>query len=765
MRRVMRFTFLMLAAAFAPALSAAGKAPAAADVLVPMPASAQELPGSYMPDSRIVIGLSDTRDARLKELGSRAAGILREAWHGQVSVSRSRGKGDVRLELAADPQANPESYTLQVDDKGITLKAPTHTGLFYGLQTLRQLAPPDAAQHSIAAVRIEDAPRFGYRGLMLDVARHMAPIEDIKRQLDLMARYKFNVFHWHLSDDQGWRIEIKRFPKLTSVGAWRRETMVDRHFDPYVGDGKRYGGFYTQAQAREIVEYAKKLHIEVIPEIDMPGHMVAALAAYPELGCTPGPFEVRTTWGVADDILCPSEKTFEFVTGVLAEVMDVFPSRYIHVGGDEAPTIRWEQSPLAQDIIRREGLKNEHALQGWFLRRVEAFVNAKGRKIIGWDEILDGDPSPTATVMSWRGMTGGIKAAQRGHDVIMAPVDHAYFDYCEGKPPLEPDCMVGHLPLKQVYAFEPVPSALTPEQAKHVLGGQANLWTEYISRTDQAQAKYWPRALAMADVLWAPRESHDWDGFLQRLGPQLEALGKAGVNYRIPDVLGLEADVVTLQAQAPLELSTPIPAAKILYTLDGSEPGAQSPVYSGAQSLDVTKPVIVSARVQLPDGRLGPVSRATYRQTALLPADTGPSRLKGGLQRDYYEVAVSNTDGLLALKPLRSDVAATVAIPQDARLENFGLRFQGWLKVPDDGLYRFVMVSDDGARLLIDGTPVIERDGYNSPGEAIGSVGLQAGLHRIELRFFQGGGGRILGLTSAHDGSGQAELPAEWLWH
>lgn len=612
MRKLARVISVLLAIAISSPAWAAESVSKTADTLLPMPASVQELPGNYVPHSSIAISLSGPDKAQLNELGSDAANILRDAWHGQVSLAHSAGQADVRIALVANPQANPESYELRIDESGIALKAPTADGLFHGLQTLRQLVPPDSQVRAIPAVRIVDAPRFPYRGLMLDVARHMISVEDIKRQLDLMARYKFNVLHWHLTDDQGWRLQIKGYPKLTTVGAWRKETVLERKLSPYVGDGKPYGGFYTQAQAREVVEYAKQRHITVIPEIDMPGHMVAALAAYPELGCTPGPFEVRTTWGVADDILCPSEATFKFVTGVLSEVMDVFPSKYIHLGGDEAPTIRWEQSALAQDIIRREGLKNEHALQGWFLRRVEHFVNEHGRKIIGWDEILDGTPSPTATVMSWRGMAGGIKAAQLGHDVIMSPTDNVYLDYCEGKPPEEPDCMVGYLPLRKVYAFEPVTNSLTPEQAKHILGGQANLWTEYLPRIDQVEAKYWPRALAVADVLWAPREVHDWDRFLKRLGPQLGALSKAGVHYRIPEVEGLEADVVTSQAQAPLVLATSIPHAKILYTLDGSAPTAESPVYDGPKTLDVAAPVVVSARVKLADGRLGPTSRATF---------------------------------------------------------------------------------------------------------------------------------------------------------
>lgn len=771
MQHVTRWAVLLAAMIFAPsALAAEAKGGAPADKLLPLPASVQALPGNYVPASPIVVGVSDAGDAELRELGSQAVGILRNAWDGEVVVATapaSRKAAAVRLELVKSPDANPESYVLQIDAGGIRLGAPTTAGLFYGLQTLRQLVPPGSGAAGLPAMRIEDAPRFGYRGLMLDVARHMYPLDFIKRQIDLMARYKFNTLHWHLTDDQGWRLEIKRFPKLASISAWRSETMVDRHFDPYVGDGKRYGGFYTQAQAREIVEYARQRHITVIPEIDMPGHMVAALAAYPELGCTPGPFEVRTTWGVADDILCPSEQTFEFVTGVLTEVMDVFPSRYIHLGGDEAPTIRWQHSALAQDIIRRENLKDEHALQGWFLRRVEQFVNAKGRRIIGWDEILDGTPSRTATVMSWRGMSGGIKAAQLGHDVIMSPVDHAYLDYCEGKPPLEPDCVVGYLPLKQVYAFEPVPPTLTPEQARHILGGQGNLWTEYLPRTDQAEAKLWPRALALADVLWSLPAARDWKGFQRRMGAQLPALDRLHVAYRIPDVQGLEAEVLSLQPRATLSLSTPVPGATIRYTTDGSEPTAQSPRYTGPIELAlVPAGTQVNARALLPDGRTSVVASANFRQATLHPAARlDAHKLQPGLQRTYHEGSVAEVEELAKLPPVGKDVASTVAIPSQARAEAFGLRFAGYLRVPADSVYRFLLDSDDGAVLRIDGEIVVDRDGPRSPGESYGSTALAAGLHRVELDYFQGGGGRELKLNYSQEGKVPAEIPPEWLWH
>ena len=518
----------------ASAAAPASQPVSAAAVLLPLPADVEPMQGNYVPGARVALVLPRHPSAALRTLGAQAADMLGTAWRRKVHVTTGNASpGAIALALAADARANPESYRLTVAPGGIALEAPTVAGLFYGLQTLRQLAEQDNGG-GLAAVRIADAPRFGWRGLHLDVARHMMPVSYIKRQLDLMARYKFNRFHWHLTDDQGWRIEIKHYPKLTSIGAWRDETALGHHLDPYVGDGKRYGGFYTQAEIRDVVAYAKARHIEVIPEIDMPGHTVAVLAAYPELACTPGPFKVRTTWGVSEDILCPSDASLTFIKNVLLEVMDLFPSKYIHLGGDEAPTVRWKESPLAQSIIKREGLKDEYALQGWFLRQIEEFLEAHGRKVIGWDEILDGEPLPSATVMSWRGMKGGIAAAKRGHDVIMSPTDYAYFDYCQGKPENEPICTGGNLPLSRVYAFEPVPAELTSAEAAHILGGQGNLWTEYLATPDAVEYMLWPRALAMAEVLWSQPQRRDWESFRARLVPQLAVLDRLGVHYRAP---------------------------------------------------------------------------------------------------------------------------------------------------------------------------------------------------------------------------------------
>ncbi len=445
-----------------------------------------------------------------------------------------RHTGGVRLTIVSTfPDTSREAYTLVSDSDGVRITARGHAGIFYGLQTLRQLVHSDSAGGwTIPAVRIEDAPRFAYRGMHLDVARHFFSVAFVERYIDLLARYKLNTFHWHLTDDQGWRIEIARYPRLTSVGAPRAETIVDKHFDPYEGDGVPYGGYYTQAEIRDVVAYAAARYVTIVPEIEMPGHARAALAAYPNLACTPGPFTVATRWGVFDDIFCPTEHTFEFLENVLTEVMDLFPGTYIHVGGDEVPKRRWRESAAAQAVIRREGLKNEQQLQSYFMRRIERFLNAHGRRLIGWDEILEGGLPPEATVMSWRGTAGGIAAARAGHDVIMTPSNSMYFDHYQGQPATEPLAIGGYTPLDSVYAFEPVPGSLTPAQARHILGAQANLWTEYIATEAHAEYMLFPRLLALAEVDWTPRGARDWESFQARLPAQLEMLGRAGVTYR-----------------------------------------------------------------------------------------------------------------------------------------------------------------------------------------------------------------------------------------
>jgi alpha-L-fucosidase len=440
-----------------------------------------------------------------------------------------------------------EAYRLNITPSGVEISATTDKGMFYAWQTLRQLIPVKAAgATAVPCVEIEDAPRFQWRGLMLDVGRYYMPVEFIKEFIDLLAMHKLNTFHWHLTEDQGWRIEIKKYPKLSTVAATRAESPV--YGDRNKGDGTPYGPFfYTQDEIREIVAYAAERHVTVVPEIELPGHSLAALAAYPELGCTGGPYQPRTRWGVEDDVYCAgSEKVFAFLEDVLTEVLELFPSEFIHIGADECPKARWKTCPKCQARIKDEGLYDEHELQGYFVTRMENFLNAKGRRLIGWDEILEGGLAPNAAVMSWRGVEGGIAAARQRHDVVMSPTSHCYFDYYPGKGPHEPESIGGHLPLERVYSYNPVPPELTAEEAKHVMGVQGNLWTEYMWTPEDVEYKAFPRACALAEVAWLPAQKKDWYGFRKRLETHVERLDRLDVDYRPLDrPVETATDVVT----------------------------------------------------------------------------------------------------------------------------------------------------------------------------------------------------------------------------
>lgn len=424
-----------------------------------------------------------------------------------------------------------ERYVLNANAKGIAIQANSGAGLFYGIQSFLQLISSDGKNFPF--VEITDYPRFEYRGLHLDVGRHMFPPEFIKKYIDLMAHHKYNRFHWHLTEDQGWRIEIKKYPKLQEVAAFRSETLVG-HSGPTNNsyDGKRYGGFYTQEEVKEIVKYAADRYITVVPEIEMPGHSLAALAAYPTLGCTGGPYEVGKKWGVFPDVYCAGkEETFTFLQDVLDEVLLLFPSQYIHIGGDECPKVRWQACPLCQARIKNEKLKDEHELQSYFIQRIEKYLNSKGRQIIGWDEILEGGLAPNATVMSWRGEKGGITAAKENHNVVMTPGNWCYFDHYQDSAKREPLAIGGLTPVSEVYSYEPVPKDLTPEEQKYILGAQGNVWTEYMATTDYVEYMVYPRACALAEVLWTPVQNKNYEDFLKRMGPHVKRLDDWRVNY------------------------------------------------------------------------------------------------------------------------------------------------------------------------------------------------------------------------------------------
>lgn len=511
--------------------------------IIPAPVSLVETRGAFRIDDKtrvLVYPLNNETSLAAKFLTE----MLTKSASLTIPVEEGSRTAKDRIFMVIDTSINmgPEGYILEVSKKWIILKAPTPEGLFHGVQTIRQLLPPQVEVTGgvagdmvleVPGCVIKDEPRFNYRGIHLDVGRHMFPVEEIKKYIDILALHKINTFHWHLTEDQGWRIEIKKYPNLTIVGSQRKETLVGHGGKkPFIYDGTPYGGFYTQDEVREVVKYASDRFITVIPEIEMPGHAQAALASYPIFSCTGKPIEVATRWGVFDDVYCAGkDTTFAFLEGVLDEVMQLFPSEYIHIGGDECPKVRWENCPACQKRIREEGLKNENELQSYFITRIEKYLNAHGRKIIGWDEILEGGLAPEATVMSWRGIRGGIEAAKMRHDVIMTPGTHMYLDKYQCEPEGEPLAIGGYLPLESVYSYEPIPEELSPEEQKYIMGLQGNVWTEYIVTPEHLEYMAFPRAFAVAEIGWTPLMKRDFEDFLARFTAQRERYDLMKINY------------------------------------------------------------------------------------------------------------------------------------------------------------------------------------------------------------------------------------------
>ncbi len=503
--------------------------------IIPQPALLTNLEGTFAIGSNTKI-LINSENPEMRKVTTYLCHYLDEFYglKNKTIFSGAAEKKTIFIKLNTGLSISKEAYNLTVLAKGILLEAPSANGLFYGVQSLLQLMPPIKQKLSeviVPCVEIKDTPRFSWRGLHLDVGRHFMPKEFILKYLDYMAIHKFNTFHWHLTEDQGWRIEIKKYPKLTEIGSKRKETLVG-HSGSKIFDNTPVGGFYTQEEVKEVVAYAADRFITVVPEIEMPGHSLGALAAYPELGCTGGPYEVATSWGVFDNVYCAGkEETYTFLQDVLTEVMPLFPGEYFHIGGDECPKTQWQKCALCKQKMKDEGLKTEHELQSYFVQRMEKFLNENGKKLIGWDEILEGGLAPNAAVMSWRGEKGGIAAAKEHHYVVMTPGDYCYLDHYQADPKTEPLAIGGFLPLKKVYSYEPVPSVLTNDEAKYVMGAQGNVWTEYLATPEQVEYMVYPRAAALAEVVWSPKGSKDFENFKNRLVRLTKLYDLLGMKY------------------------------------------------------------------------------------------------------------------------------------------------------------------------------------------------------------------------------------------
>lgn len=560
--------------------------------VVPLPNEITPMEGkAFTLDNRVKI-LYPEGDADMQRNAGFLAGYVLESTGKTLAVEAgATGSHAIVLRLGLQTE-NPEAYLLEVNEDQVTITGSSAAGVFYGIQTLRKSLPvAKDAQVVLPPVRVNDAPRFAYRGMMLDVCRHFFSLDSVKRYIDMLALHNINRFHWHLTDDQGWRIEIKKYPQLTQIGSQRKETVIGRNSGKY--DGIPYGGYYTQEEAREIVAYAKDRYITVIPEFEMPGHMQGVLAAFPELGCTSGPYDVWTQWGVSEDVICAgNDKSLELIKDVLAELIEIFPSEYIHVGGDECPKTRWEKCPKCQAKIRQLGLKDdkehtaEQRLQSYIITEAEKFLNAHGRKIIGWDEILEGGVAPNATVMAWRGAGEGVKAAKMRHDVIMVPTTYFYFDYYQTNIlDEEPLAIGGYVPIEKVYSFEPYQKELTAEENKHIIGLQANLWTEYITSFRHVEYMVLPRMAALSEIQWTQPQFKDYGDFLERMPKMFDIYDIYGYNYA-RHLFDVKANFLpdTAAGTLTVTLST-LDGANIHYTLDGTKPSANSPKYTGPLTL------------------------------------------------------------------------------------------------------------------------------------------------------------------------------------
>jgi len=484
--------------------------------------------------------------------------------------------------------SNNEGYQLKITPSKILISANSKKGAFYAFQSLRQLLPADfektkESKFAIQCLEIKDAPQFGYRGMHLDVGRHFFSVDFIKKYINLMSMLKMNTFHWHLTEDQGWRIEIKKYPKLQEIAAFRNETLIGHHNNlPHQFDGKKYGGFYTQEEIKDVVKYASERQITIIPEIEMPGHSQAAIAAYSELGCSGKQIEVATKWGVFNEVYCPKESTFKFLEDVIDEVVALFPGKYIHIGGDEAPKTNWKNCDYCQKLIRKEGLKDEHGLQSYFIARMEKYINSKGKQIIGWDEILEGGLAPNATVMSWRGTSGAIQAAKEGHDVILTPGSHCYFDHYQSDNENEPLAIGGFLPLEKVYAFDPIPEELNEQEAIYVLGAQGNVWTEYMQTEKQVEYMAFPRVVALSEVLWSSPENKNYTDFINRLEQYQKRLDQLDVNYA-NHMYSVKGELKNTEGNLTYQLNATSSTYPIYYSIDDTEP---SKLYSNPIAVD-----------------------------------------------------------------------------------------------------------------------------------------------------------------------------------
>ncbi|WP_278624401.1 family 20 glycosylhydrolase [Parabacteroides gordonii] len=737
-------------------------APVSHDVsIIPIPKEIKNANGEFTLKDGMTIGVADKQ---LLPAANYLSGLLSRST-GYIYNVRE-GDGDISLAVSDIAGQNEGAYTLDVSSGKVQIKGNTYGGVISGIESLRQLLPaeiesPEVVSDitwSVPAVQITDAPRFGWRGLMLDVSRHFYTKEEVKELLDMMALYKLNKFHWHLTDDQGWRVEIKKYPLLTEKGAWRtfnnhdRECMrlakVQDNPDYEIPAEKLritqgdtlYGGFYTQNDIKEIVEYAGVRGIDVIPEIDMPGHMLAAVSNYAGVSCFS-----QTGWGTTfSSPVCPGkDSALEFCKNVYSEIIPLFPYKYIHLGADEVEKTNWKKCPDCQKRMKDNGLKTEEELQAWFVHDMEKFFNENGKEMIGWDEILEGGLSPTATIMWWRSWhpQSVPDATAQGNHAIMSPNTNFYFDYQQDK---------NSLP--GVYNFNPMLESLNDAQKALILGIQANLWCEYIPSFERAQYMIMPRMMALSEQAWSDPSVKSWDGFTERLVKQFPRLNIMGVNYRMPDLEGFN-NTNAFIGEGNVTITCLDPSVEIHYTTDGSIPTLESPRYT--EPIKVTETTDFTFRTFRPNGKKGDIVKTRYIKSEYAPAaEATPS--KKGLQAVWHEFKGNKCAGIEKAPVNGTYEISEVTIPAEAK-GNIGLVISGYFNAPEDAIYTFNLISDDGSTLTIDGEQVVDNDGPHSVREVTGQKALAKGLHPIQVKYFDNNGGMLQLKVMTADGK---EIPA-----
>ena len=736
--------------------------------ILPTPVSLTEQSGSFVLKDGMKIGVSDQS---LFPATGYLQEILRNVVSSSVEVTTDKSQVDMYFQLK-DTVGKPGSYKLESTPEYIRVEATDYSGIISAISTIRQLLPAtievqgEKQNYSIPVVQIEDAPRFEWRGFMLDASRHFWNKKEVKHVLDLMSLYKLNKFHWHLSDDQGWRIEIEKYPLLTEKGAWRKFNTQDRtcmarakeedNTDFLIPEDKirivegdtLYGGYYTHDDIKEIVAYATQRGIDVIPEIDMPGHFLAAISQYPELAC-----DGLIGWGeIFSSPICPGkDATLEFCRNVFKEVFELFPYEYVHMGGDEVEKANWKKCPLCQKRIRTKKLGSVEELQAWFVRDIEKFFLANGKKLIGWDEVVADGLSSDAAITWWRSWAKDAlpTATAQKQKVIACPNEYFYFDYAQDQNSV-----------KKILAYDPcADERLSPEQKKYIWGVQANLWAEWIPTMKRIEYLIVPRMIALSEIAWAePVAKPSLEEFYRQLVPQFKRMDVMRINYRVPDLQGFYK-VNAFIDETTVDLTCPLPGTEIRYTTDGSMPTKESALYNGA--LDVTETTDFAFRTFRPDGSPSDVARTKYVKAPYAEAVTAPAALQSGLKAVWHDFR-GNLCADIEAAPVKGEyVVESVSIPEEVK-GNIGLVLTGYLEVPADGIYTFALLSDDGSTLMLDGELLGDNDGAHSPVEIIVQKALKAGLHPIEVRYFDCNGG-VLQMELVNEKGEKEVLPSTWL--